>query len=514
MAGKGPTVSVIGGGVGGLAAACRLAAAGARVSIWERAPSVGGKLREVDVGGAALDAGPSVLTMPFIFDEIFALAGRRLADSVTLAPVEPMCRHFFSDGSRLDLFNDPDRSRAAIHNFAGARNAGGFDQLRAHGAKIFDIVRPSFMEAPVPRMRDLFNPLRMVMFPKFLKLDSGRTLWDALSEFFPDERLRQLYGRYATYNGSSPFHCPATLTVIVHVEQQFGIHGVQGGMYRLAEALADCAKSLGVTINTGAHVEKIRVAGGRARGIVVAGETIEADLVVANCDSLHLFRQLLDGDSGAAKTAQAIAKLEPSLSAYVLLARAPVGEFPLAHHNVFFSRDYRQEFRELQGARRPPEDPTVYLCAQDRAPGMTARGDERHLLLTNAPALDGAGESWKEEESRCKSRLLAALARHHLTLSPTAERAVTPPEFEALFPGSRGALYGASSNSRLAAFERPPNQVPGIRGLYQVGGSAHPGAGLPMVALSAKIAAAQATAELGLALPRPRAATPGGTSTR
>ncbi len=509
-AARAPRVAVVGAGVGGLASAIRLAAAGAQVTVFERGEAPGGKLRRLAVDGAEVAAGPTVLTLPHVFAELFAVAGRRLDEALPLDPLEPACRHFFADGARLDLHNDPERSRAAIRDFAGEAGARGFDRLRAHAARIWGIVREPFLESPVPSLADMLKPSRLKYLPQFLQLDSGRSLWDALGTMFADPRLRMLYARYATYGGSSPLACPATLTVIIHVEQQFGVHAVRGGIARLADALADAARGLGVTIHCGAAVERIRVAGGRVRGVVVAGAPHDFDLVVANCDAADLHGRLLDGEPAAARAAAKLATLAPSLSAFLWLARADAGGFPLAHHNVFFPRDSTREFADLFDRRRPPSEPTVYLCVEDRAPGAPApAGGERMMMLTNAPAVDGIID-WKEEAPRCKDRLLETLSRAKLALAPTAERTVTPADFAARFPSSRGAIYGAASHSRMAAFERPPNRVAGFRGLYLVGGSAHPGAGLPMVALSAKIAAAQAASELGL----PPAATRGATSTR
>jgi len=505
---KGVEAVVVGAGVGGLAAAIRLAAAGARVTVFERAGEVGGKLRALDVGGFPVAAGPTVLTMPHVFADLFACAGRALGEAIALDPVEPACRHFFADGARLDLFNDAARSRDAIRAFAGEHAARGFDRLREHGARVYQTVRVPFLESPVPSLGELLSPSRWKLVPQFLRLDSGRTLWRALSDFFADPRLRALYGRYATYGGSSPFRCPATLSVIVHVEQEFGVWAVRGGIEQLALALADAARALGVAFRLGATVEKIACEGGRVRAVVVGGERVACDLVFADCEAIDLYMHLVDGEPGAARTASRLRAREPSLSAFLQLARADAGDFPLAHHNVFFSADYEREFAQLFDERRPPDDPTVYLCALDRAPGAPApRGDERMLMLTNAPALDGTID-WEKETPRCTSLLSTTLKRAQLTLRPSATRTVTPADFAARFPSSRGAIYGAASNSRLAAFERPPNRSPTARGLFLVGGSAHPGAGLPMVALSAKIAVAEAARQIG------PAATSGATSTR
>ena len=475
------TAIIIGAGVGGLAASINMARAGVKVRLYERGATVGGKLREVDVGGQAVLAGPSVFTMRWIFDELF---DGKLADYVTLRPVDPLCRHFFADGSQLDLFTDEARSRAAIEAFAGKRDADGYLKYRKHAAKIFEVVRGPFMENAVPSLFDFMSPRALW---QMAQIDSMRSLWRALEEFFVDPRLRQLFGRYATYNGSSPYHAPATLAVIAHVENAYGIFAVEGGIVRLAEALRRRAEELGVVIACNADVDEIVVepTGGplatslRARGVRVDGAVQWADCVIANCDVADAYGRLLG--RAATKPRRKYEAEELSLSAYVLLAVGARAPMELLHHNVFFSRDYKREFEELIAERRPPEEPTVYVCAE--AP-------ERHFILTNAPPLDerGARIDWSIETSHCRARIERVLARHGWTLTPTATHEIAPPDFAARFPGSRGAIYGLASNARLAAFKRPANTLPGIGGLYFCGGSVHPGAGLPMVALSARIA--------------------------
>jgi 1-hydroxycarotenoid 3,4-desaturase len=475
------TAIVIGGGVGGLAASINMARAGVKVRLYERGPTVGGKLREVELGGQKILAGPSVFTMRWIFDELF---DGKLADYVTLQPIDPLCRHFFADGSQLDLFTDEARSRDAIEAFAGRRDADGYLAYRKHAAKIFDVVRGPFMENAVPSMFELMSPRALW---QMTQIDGMRSLWRALEQFFGDPRLRQLFGRYATYNGSSPYHAPATLAVIAHVENAYGIFAVAGGIVRLAEALQRQAEELGVVIACNADVDEIVVepAGGpfssqlRARGVRVDGAVQWADCIVANCDVADAYGRLLG--NAAKKPLRKYEEEELSLSAYVLLAVGARAPMELLHHNVFFSRDYKREFEELVGERRPPEDPTVYVCAE--AP-------ERHFLLTNAPPLDakGARIDWSVEGSRCRARIERVLSRHGWTLTPTATQEILPTDFAARFPSSRGAIYGLASNSRMAAFKRPANTLPGIGGLYFCGGSVHPGAGLPMVALSARIA--------------------------
>jgi 1-hydroxycarotenoid 3,4-desaturase len=358
------------------------------------------------------------------------------------------------------------------------------------------------MERPVPSVLELMSPRALL---QLTQIDGMRTLWRAIESTFRDPRLQQLFGRYATYNGSSPFHAPATLAVIAHVENAYGIFACKGGIYRLAEALAELARELGVELATGQEIEEIACEPAfgeeRAIGVRLPGGALErADVVVANCDVALLYERLLARAQPIPKLAGRYAQEELSLSAYLWLAVAERAPIELLHHNVFFSADYRREFEALVERRRPPEDPTVYLCADDRAFGSAAHpdGGERCFFLTNAPPLDpkGAAIDWPKEGARCRERIVRALARHHWNLQVRAAEEVTPPDFAARFPSSRGALYGLASNSKMAAFKRPPNRVTGISGLYLAGGTVHPGAGLPMVCLSAKMATQLALEEL------------------
>ncbi len=493
MSKGGKTGIVIGGGVGGLAAAIHLARAGVRVRLLERAAQLGGKLGEIVVGGRAFPAGPSVFTMRGVFEELFG--GRaELEELLELEPLDPLCRHFFPDGSQLDLFQDAERSRAAIARFSSERDARGYMEFREHARKIHEIVRGPFMERPLA----VFDLLRPSTLLQLTRIDGMRTMWKAIESFFVDPRLRQLFARYATYNGSSPFHAPATLSVIAHVENEYGIWSCKGGIYRLAEALVALARKLGVEIETEASVDEILVERDRAVGVRRGNVTERADVIIANADVAHVYDRLLPSAKPARKLSEKYAAEELSSSAYVLLAVADRAPLELLHHNVFFSRDYQREFEELVAERRPPSDPTVYLCADDRVPGTPAAAQERCFLLTNAPPLDARGQrvDWPSEAARCKERIARTLDRHGWKLAVRDLAEQTPVDFAARFPSSRGALYGIASNSKMAAFKRPQNHVTGIAGLYLAGGTVHPGAGLPMVCLSARMAAKMAMEEL------------------
>ncbi len=482
---------IIGAGVGGLAAAIQLARAGRPPIVLERAATAGGKLREVSHAGDRFDAGPSVLTMRWVFEELF---DGKLDEVIRLHAVDPLCRHFFPDGSVLDLFLDEDRSADAIERFASRRDADGYRAFRKHAAQIFDIVRGPFLEEPLPNLWNFLTPKNLLAATR---IDGMRSLWRALQSHFRDPRLVQLFGRYATYNGSSPFHAPATLSVIAHVENAFGIWACPDGLYRLAEALVARAEALGVELRYGAEVHRILVADSgkqaRVRGVALAsGVELPTDLVIANADAAHVYGRLLDGVAPARRALAAYDKEQRSLSAFVLLGRYARAPLPLAHHNVFFSRDYRREFDQLIDRAVPPDEPTVYVCCQDRVLGEPSEPSERMFLLSNAPPEGQPTIDWPREERTAEERIVKLLDLFGWRLTAARDEGaparITPREMAERFPGSRGAIYGLSSNSMMAAFRRPPNRVEDVAGLYLCGGSVHPGAGLPMVALSARTA--------------------------
>ncbi|MFO0574593.1 MAG: phytoene desaturase family protein [Polyangia bacterium] len=503
----GQRVIVVGAGVGGLATAVRLLAAGYRVTVLERAPAPGGKMRQIAVGDRLFDGGPSVMTMPFVLDELCAAGGVRREDLVRLVPLDPICRHFFPDGTVLDLFADEAvppgqrreaawaRSRDEIRRVLSPAAAAQFDRFRLHAARIYDAVEGPFLRSPLPR-----HPLALLFTRRFRDLwglrhlDAGRSLWQALGGFFDDERLRVLLARYATYSGADPFLAPATLAVIPHVELAFGVYAIEGGMYRVAEALTELISRLGGELRCGADVEAIELDAAEARAIAVraGGERLVADHFVVNTDVSQLYQRFLTGTRLGAAQGPPVEALPPSLSAYLnLIVAEGAGALPLTHHNVFFSDDYEREFAELRCG--PPSDPTVYLCDPD-----AGQDTQRWFFLTNAPALPRPDEAaadpklarWTAaEQDACRARVAAQLLRHGIRLEQhaRAEAQVTPRDFAELFPLSRGAIYGAAASSRTAAFKRPPNRVPGVKNLFCVGGSTHPGAGVPMVMLSAQI---------------------------
>jgi 1-hydroxycarotenoid 3,4-desaturase len=517
MVGRSGRVAVIGAGVGGLVTAALLAHRGLDVTVLERAPRTGGKMRQVTVGGTAVDGGPTVLTMRWVFDEIFATVGERLDQHLELVRAERLARHAFADGSVLDLFSDVERSADAVAAFAGAAEARGYLRFCEHAARIYRTVERPFLRAERPTLRTALTAARELGLGALWAIDGHRTMWKALEEFFHDERLRQLFGRYATYSGSSPFLAPATLNVIAHVERD-GVYLVEGGMYRLAEALTTLVQRAGGRIRTGAHVAEIAADGGGATGVRLAsGELFEADAVVLNGDAEALARGLLGSRVARAADVPSCR----SLSAITWALRAETAGFPLVRHNVFFSSDYRAEFRELFDGAAVPREPTVYVCAQDRDDeGRFAVGhagnEERLLILINAPSTgDRPGHGAPQSEvPECETRCFELLARRGLHVDRSKGPAVvtTPRDFERLFPATGGALYGPASHGMTSPLTRGTSRTRVPR-LYLTGGSAHPGAGVPMVAQSGRLAAASVIEDLGSTSRSRAAATPGGIST-
>jgi 1-hydroxycarotenoid 3,4-desaturase len=481
---------VVGAGIGGLVASLLLAARGFDVTLFESADSPGGRMREVVADGAPVDSGPTVFTLRPLFEAIFAAAGASLEAHVPLEPAEILARHAWDDDSRLDLFADRARSEAAIGALAGAREAAAFRAFATEAERIWAALEGPYIGAQQTTPLGLSFRLGLRHLPDLFALRPYTSMWRALSGHFRDPRLQQLFGRYATYAGCSPFAAPATLMLIAHVES-LGVWLVRGGMQALARGLAEVAARAGATLRFGTPVAEILVEGGCARGVRLAdGEELRAAAVLVNADPSALAAGLFGDAARAAVPRQAPA--ERSLSAVTLSMRGRASGFPLSRHNVFFSSDYRREFADLAAGRLPTE-PTLYVCAQDRGAGLADSpplASERLLAIINAPALADVRPLSGREIEQCVKTGLARLAAMGLSLSipPGAMVRTTPADFMARFPGSGGAIYGLAAHGPTASFRRPGARSR-IPGLYLAGGGIHPGAGVPMVAMSGRLAA-------------------------
>jgi 1-hydroxycarotenoid 3,4-desaturase len=507
-------VAIVGAGVGGLSAALLLANRGLDVVVLERTQRPGGKMRELTVAGTPIDAGPTVFTMRWVFDEMFAEAAASFGDHIRLRKTDLLARHAWDPDQRLDLFADRGRSADSIGRFAGPAEARGYLEFCAHSKRVYLTLRDSFVRAQRPSVFSLTQAAGLRGLGDLARISPFTTLWQALGEFFRDPRLRQLFGRYATYCGSSPFLAPATLMLVAHVEQE-GVWLVEGGMQRVADTLATLAQARGATIQYGAEVASIIAENAGAAGVTLAtGERISADAVIVNADSAALpaghFGRAVRGAMAAP------ARADRSLSAVTFAMSAVADGFPLAHHNVFFSTDYRAEFEDLCTRQQLPADPTVYVCAQTRSDaeqGEKSTAPEPVLCLVNAPANGDSSAYSQGEVDRCRERMISRLERCGLKLREQVPSIVTTPaDFHRMFPGSGGGLYGPASHGWMASFRRPAARTR-IPGLYLAGGTTHPGPGVPMAALSGRLSASAVLADLDSTSRSRRMAMRGGTST-
>jgi phytoene desaturase len=480
-------VVVIGAGVGGLVAAARLAAAGHRVRVFEQAEVVGGKLGQLSrtvptsTGGPGgqfrFDTGPSLLTLPQVFAEFFTATGSTLADELDLVALDPLIRHVFPDGSVLDSGGGPDGFADRIGAAFGARAAADWRALSRRAARIWaaswrDVLTRPMDAAAMRRLVWHLDDLRAIA--------PGRTLRGLGRSYLGDARLRVLLDRYATYAGADPRRAPAALAAIVHAEHEFGGWYPRGGLGTLVDALLRRCATLGVEIHTSTAVDRIDTAAGAVTGVRLAdGAGVPADVVVANADAQAVYTRLLPTPAQAARLR------ERSLAGFVLLLGVRGRTPGLAHHTVFFPPVYEDEFNAIFRRGEPVADPTVFVTVADD-PGVRPPGHEAWFLLVNAPAQNRFDWRAPDVAPRYADQVLATLAARGLDVRDRVlfREIRTPADLETATATPGGAIYGTPTHHLL----RPPNRTD-VRGLYLVGGSVHPGGGLPMVTLSAKIVA-------------------------
>ena len=490
-------VVVIGAGVGGLAAAIGLAARGVQVTVLEKNATVGGKLNVWEKDGFRFDTGPHVLTMLWALEEVFANAGRRLDETLDLVRLPTVCRYHFESGQTLDAPGSPEEAAAAIRKFAPADEAG-FRRFLDYARQVSDATTEPFLKQDFgASVRGVPTPAQWGQLSSFLALKPWKTLREVVQEHFTDPRLVQVFELYALYSGSHPARASGIFATVADVQWRDGTFYVRGGLYKLVEALGDAAESLGVRFRTQTAVSEIIVKNGRARGVETqSGERLFADAVVCNADALSAITSLVPRAARRKWTAPRVRKIEPSTSAFLLLLGVE-GEYPqLAHHNSFLAADGDAEFSSIFDAEVPAEDPTVGVACQSVTdPAKAPPGCSNLFVMTNPPAL-GSSFDWAAEAPFYRETVLTKLERMGLSdlrKRIKVEQMWTPLTLESRYTAYRGAIYGLSSNGWRQGFLRPPQISPDVQGLYFVGGSTHPGGGVPLCALSGTNAAKRIT---------------------
>ncbi len=478
-------ILILGAGIGGLSAAIHLAARGYNVTILEQNPTVGGKMSEITAQGFRFDTGPSVITMRGVFEDLFRAAGRRLEDYLTLLPVEPLTRYFWPDGTRIDLSRDLPATAAQIAALE-PRDLEGYLDFLAEAARLHRITGPVFTYGPPPSLASL----KHVTLRDALSVDVIRTLQQSIEGRIRHPHLRQLLGRFATYVGASPYLAPATLGVIAHVELTEGVWYPRGGIYAIARAYEKLARELGVEIRLNTKIREICLHGDKVSALLLEnGEILPAQTVISNLDVTSTYG--LIQSERAARRLDTLKKREVSCSGMILLLGVE-GVFPdLAHHNIFFSSDYRREFEQIFSERVLPDEPTLYLCITSKTDADHApEGCENWFVMVNSPPLPQGEGPGVRDKAAVSEKLLHRLASLGLDVRDKIryQQLLTPLDIQQKTGAHRGALYGVSFNDRFAPFKRPHNRSE-FKGLYFVGGTTHPGGGVPMVTLSGKLAA-------------------------
>ncbi|MEM8561935.1 MAG: 1-hydroxycarotenoid 3,4-desaturase CrtD [Pseudomonadota bacterium] len=507
-------IVIIGSGIAGLSAALTLAAQQRQVIVIEGSETPGGKIRTLNVNGDIIDSGPTVLTMRSVFDEILEDAGFSLDDIAPTTPLICLARHAWSETERLDLFADRQRSFDAIGEFAGLKEAEAYRAFSQAAEYTYNTLEHSFMRASKPNLISLSWRVRSKGPLALMRTRPYSSLWQVLGEYFRDPRLIQLFARYATYCGCSPWQAPANLMLIAHLEQQ-GVWWVRGGMQRLAAGLMRAARQRDVGFQFGRNVTDIATCRGRVSAVTLDnGETIDCDSIICTADPAAIHQGLLGRI--AARSIVRRRQRQRSLSAITWSMTGVTRGFNLTHHNIFFSKDYALEFEQLFKQQSVPTQPTVYLCAQDQAEDQSALGSPQRLLcVINAPAIGDRHTFNRQEIASCTKRIMNLLGSCNLQIatSPEQMQITTPSDFARRFPGTAGALYGEATHGWRSAFHRPSART-SIPGLYLAGGGVHPGPGVPMVALSGRLAARTLLQDWASIRPSALVDTAGGISTR
>ena len=484
-------IAVVGAGIGGLCTAARLAKAGHLVTIFESSNRTGGKCRTEWIGRYAFDTGPSLLTLPAVYRDFFQRTGDVMGRVMEIEEVNPSFDYRFHDGKSVKFSNlSRKKTLAAISESLGEEAALEWDALMRQAEAMWDVSRGPFVES------ELKSPLSLLKRPRLMRDLKTIAPWKSLRGIgIRNPYLAKIMDRYATYSGSDPRVAPAVLSTIAFVEEAFGAWHVKGGVGTLSEKITERCEKLGVTIRLNTYVDEITTKSGAVTGVVVQGHHEEFDRVVANADAQFVYNNLMAPTNKVVKIRKQLAKSEPSLAGFsLLLGLKPSTAEPLAHHTILFPENYDLEFESIFTSKTPVEKPTIYICAPRDPLMVKDAGHEAWFVLVNAPRHDPyeGGFDWSDAEinQRYAHSIINQIEAAGIAVRERLEvlEIRTPLDLQESVHAPGGSIYGSSSNGARSAFSRAKNRSP-IKGLYLVGGSAHPGGGLPLVGLSAEIVA-------------------------
>ena len=489
-------VVVIGGGLGGLASACTLAARGYAVTLCEKNAWVGGKAAVLAEQGFRFDMGPTILTIPGVLKRIFSEAGRELESVLDLVPLDPQWRSFFTDGSTLYLVSDVAQMRTTLDAYAPGSGAGdGYVRFMQLSERLHRISNDFFFWRSVGGMKDMFNPrlsLNFSALKEVLGMRPGHSVAGTVRSFVSDERAAQMLDHFTQYVGSAPDASPAVLCGIAHMQAHEGVWYPRGGTGAVPRALASLAVDLGVEIRTRTPVQRIIVEKGRVRGVETQqGEIIAAGAVISNSDTVRTHRELVAEPSRSRFLSRRT--YEPACSGIVLYLGLDKRYEQLIHHNFIFSADPHEEFESIYRRGEPAADPTAYVCAPAvTEPEVAPPGGESLYVLVHTPYLR-PHHDWSKMFPAYRKRIIEKLEQtaglKDLEQHIVFEKSLTPQDIHDRYHVLNGAIYGLASHGRFLGAFKPANRSPDIEGLYLAGGSAHPGPGMPMVLMSGWIAA-------------------------
>ncbi|MDB5014155.1 MAG: crtI [Daejeonella sp.] len=479
-----PKAIIIGAGIAGIASAIRLRVKGFNVEVFEANNYPGGKLSQIELNGFRFDAGPSLFTMPQYVDELFNIAGKEPKQYFNYNKLEIICKYFFEDGTQINASADADKFANEIESKT-TDTASSVKEYLKRSATIYDITSHIFLEKSLHKVSNYLNLKTVGSILKIPKIDPFRSMNEANQSSFSDSKTQRLFNRYATYNGSNPYQAPATLNIIPHLEYHFGAYFPVGGMISVTDSLVRLAKDIGVKFNYNSQVEEIVSVGKKVTGVRVNEKVISASTIVSNMDVFFTYKKLLKNYSAP----ENILSQERSSSALIFYWGIEATFPQLDLHNIFFSENYQEEFNHIWTQKNISSDPTIYLNISSKHQQSDAPKDcENWFVMINVPSNEG--QNWDELIAIAKENILTKLARilkKDISRLIRCETILDPRSIEAKTASYQGSLYGTSSNSKFAAFLRHANFSSKLKGLYFAGGSVHPGGGIPLALLSAKI---------------------------